>query len=120
MTYAPRQRLLGMLHRTGVRLVVSGHEHQSCDRMIDGIRYVWVPAVAFRPSHERDWCRPDLGVAVFTFAREMVEVSFKFLPGLKQHNAAEIKKPGGYRFLRDMPDDPPPFDRTRSRMKRTS
>lgn len=107
MTPAPRGRLLTMLKNAGVRLVVSGHEHQSCDRVIDGIRHVWVPAVAFEPSRRRDWCKPDLGIAVFEFGDADVMVRFEHPAGLVAYNAAAIKSEGGYAFLRDMPSCPP-------------
>jgi 3',5'-cyclic AMP phosphodiesterase CpdA len=43
----PRQRLLKLLARVELRLVVSGHTHQYLDRVIDGVRHIWVPSTAF-------------------------------------------------------------------------
>src|SRR6516225_1130923 len=47
MVPAARRGLLERLNEAGVRLVVSGHLHQYRDRIIDGMRHVWAPAVAF-------------------------------------------------------------------------
>jgi 3',5'-cyclic AMP phosphodiesterase CpdA len=44
---AARRRLLGLLSAVPLRAVVSGHVHQSRDRVVDGIRHVWVPSTAF-------------------------------------------------------------------------
>ena len=43
----PRRRLLERLARVELRLVVSGHTHQYLDRIIDGVRHIWVPSTAF-------------------------------------------------------------------------
>jgi len=44
---APRRRLRDLLSRADLRAVVSGHAHQYLDRMLDGVRHVWVPSTAF-------------------------------------------------------------------------
>jgi len=43
----PRRRLLNLIARLDVRIVLSGHVHQYLDRIIEGIRHIWVPSTAF-------------------------------------------------------------------------
>ncbi|HZB90018.1 MAG TPA: metallophosphoesterase [Stellaceae bacterium] len=43
----PRRRLLALLARVELRLVLSGHAHQYLDRVIDGVRHIWLPSTAF-------------------------------------------------------------------------
>jgi three-Cys-motif partner protein len=40
----PRRRLLNLIARLDVRIVLSGHAHQYLDRIIGGIRHIWVPS----------------------------------------------------------------------------
>jgi 3',5'-cyclic AMP phosphodiesterase CpdA len=42
-----RRRLLDLVAPLDLRLVLSGHTHQSLDRTIRGTRHVWVPSSAF-------------------------------------------------------------------------
>jgi len=42
-----RRSLLNLIARLDVRIVLSGHVHQYLDRVIDGIRHIWVPSTAF-------------------------------------------------------------------------
>lgn len=44
---APRRRLLALLRRSDLRLVLSGHTHQYLDRVIAGVRHIWLPSTAF-------------------------------------------------------------------------
>jgi hypothetical protein len=44
---APRRRLLKLIARLDLRIVLSGHTHQYLDRIIEGVRHVWVPSTAF-------------------------------------------------------------------------
>ncbi len=43
---ATRRLLAGPLHST-LRLVVSGHMHQFRDRVIEGVRHIWMPSTGF-------------------------------------------------------------------------
>lgn len=43
----PRRRLLNLLAGLDLRIVLSGHVHQYLDRIIDGVRHIWVPSTAF-------------------------------------------------------------------------
>jgi 3',5'-cyclic AMP phosphodiesterase CpdA len=45
--FAPRHRLLRLVAGLDLRIVLSGHVHQYLDRVIDGVRHVWVPSTAF-------------------------------------------------------------------------
>jgi 3',5'-cyclic AMP phosphodiesterase CpdA len=44
---APRLQLLQRFAKVDLRLVLSGHTHQYLDRVIDGVRHIWVPSAAF-------------------------------------------------------------------------
>ena len=95
------------LHASNVRLVASGHLHQFRDRTIDGIRHVWLPAVAFAAPHSLggiDRC----GVTIFGFTDSGVDVKVAHLDGLVSHDLNAIKQNGRYAFLREMPPCPPP------------
>jgi 3',5'-cyclic AMP phosphodiesterase CpdA len=43
----PRRRLLNLLAGVNLRIVLSGHVHQYLDRIIDGVRHIWIPSTAF-------------------------------------------------------------------------
>jgi 3',5'-cyclic AMP phosphodiesterase CpdA len=45
--FGPRHRLLNLVAGLDLRIVLSGHVHQYLDRIIDGVRHVWVPSTAF-------------------------------------------------------------------------
>jgi hypothetical protein len=51
----PRLRLLSLLARLELRLVLSGHTHQHLDRVVGGVRHVWLPSTAFTiPDSKQD------------------------------------------------------------------
>jgi 3',5'-cyclic AMP phosphodiesterase CpdA len=100
-----RTRLLDRLHRSGVRLVVSGHLHQHRDRTLGGVRHLWVPAVAFAASQALGG-DARCGLAVLDFSRNGVDITVERPYGLVSHDLAAIKGHGRYRFLRDMPPRP--------------
>jgi hypothetical protein len=43
----PRQRLFALFATTDLRAVISGHTHQYRDRVVDGLRHIWVPSTAY-------------------------------------------------------------------------
>jgi len=43
----PRRRLLDLLAASDLRLVISGHTHQALDRVMAGVRHVWLPSTAY-------------------------------------------------------------------------
>src|SRR5262249_3150119 len=44
---APRRRLVDLLSNVSLRAVLSGHTHQYRDRMVAGVRHIWVPSTAY-------------------------------------------------------------------------
>jgi len=103
---APRKAILDLLQASGVRLVVSGHLHQYREMMADGIRYVWLPAVAFAaPISAGGDAR--CGLAVLSFGTDTVHVRIEYPFGLVSHDLDALKEHGRYAFLRDMPPCPP-------------
>jgi 3',5'-cyclic AMP phosphodiesterase CpdA len=103
---AARGALLDRLKRAGVRLVVSGHLHQHRDRVIDGIRHLWLPSTAFMASEPRGG-DPACGLAILDLTADQVSVSIERPAGLVSHDLKAIKGP--HRFLREMPPAPPPL-----------
>jgi 3',5'-cyclic AMP phosphodiesterase CpdA len=103
---AVRVGLLDRLKRAGVRLVVSGHLHQHRDRVVDGIRHLWLPSTAFMASEKRGG-DPACGLAILDLAADQVTVSVERPAGLVSHDLAVLKGP--HRFLREMPPAPPPL-----------
>lgn len=103
---APRRALMPLLRRGGVRMVVSGHLHATRDRVVDGIRHLWLPATAFLGSGGHGGV-PAVGGTVVEFGAAEAVVTPLDLPGLVPHELAAIKGHGRWKFLRDMPPCPP-------------
>jgi 3',5'-cyclic AMP phosphodiesterase CpdA len=102
-----RARLLDRLRLSTARLIVSGHLHQHRDRLIDGVRHLWVPAVAFAaPTALGGDAR--CGLTVLELSPTGVDIAIERPRGLVSHDLAAIKGHGRYQFLRDMPPSPPP------------
>lgn len=103
---APRAALLPLLRQGGARMVISGHLHASRDREVDGIRHLWLPALAFlgSPTHGG---MPAVGAVAVDFSEAEAVVTELPLPGAVPHDLAALKGHGRYKFLRDMPECPP-------------
>jgi hypothetical protein len=87
-------------------MVISGHLHASRDRVVDGIRHLWLPALAFLGAGQHGGV-PQVGVVAVDFSEPEAVVAM--LPGLDltPHVLADIKQHGRWRFLRDIPPCPP-------------
>jgi len=103
---APRARLIALLRRGGVRLVISGHLHAERDRVVDGMRHLWLPAIAFLGAGGHGGT-PAVGGLMVDFSDDAAHAVPLGMAGLVRHDLAEIKGHGRYRFLRDMPPSPP-------------
>jgi 3',5'-cyclic AMP phosphodiesterase CpdA len=103
---AARGQLLERLYEAGVRLVISGHLHQYRDRILEGIRHVWAPAVAFA-APEMFGGDPGCGLLVLDLTGDRVDIGLHRPDGLISHNLAAIKEHGRYKFVREMPPCPP-------------
>jgi 3',5'-cyclic AMP phosphodiesterase CpdA len=112
MNPGPRHDLLQLLSNSTVRLIVSGHLHQYRDRLVDGIRHVWAPSAAFGPPHDLGG-DPRCGLLSLDFDECSVRVTAEYPNGLVNHDLGAIKGEGRYKFLRDMPDRPPPVGQWR-------
>ena len=71
--------MLELCKRHGVRLVVSGHKHQTRSFSLDGIYYIWAPSTA---------CVNGAPTAMHWGAREVGFVDFRFRPGGFDHRMA--------------------------------
>jgi 3',5'-cyclic AMP phosphodiesterase CpdA len=106
MNPAPRARLLALIARSNVKLVVSGHLHSHRDVTVDGVRFIWAPALSF--VHGARWgAVPMIAGLTFDFEHPDVSVDVLTFPGLVTYDLDEIKGHGRYTFLRDMPECPP-------------
>jgi hypothetical protein len=104
---APRRVLLDRLRRGGVRMVISGHLHARRDRVVDGIRHLWLPAVAFLGAGGHGGA-PAVGALTIDFGgTEAVVSELPIEGGLTPHSLEAIKQQGRWKFLRDMPPCPP-------------
>ncbi|WP_439595855.1 metallophosphoesterase family protein [Falsiroseomonas sp.] len=108
---APRAALLPMLREGGVRMVISGHLHSSRDRVVEGIRHLWLPALAFLGSASHGGT-PAVGAVTVDFSGPEALVAELLLPGAVPHDLAALKGHGRYKFLRDMPPCPPEAERS--------
>ncbi len=99
---APRAPLMELLRRGGVRMVISGHLHARRDRVVEGIRHLWLPAVAFLGAGGHGGV-PAVGATLVDFAGEEAVASSLDLPGLTPHELGAIKGHGRWKVLRDMP-----------------
>jgi 3',5'-cyclic AMP phosphodiesterase CpdA len=102
----PRQDLLRRLASADLRLIVSGHLHTHRDRMVDGVRHLWAPSVAFAGGHGL-LGDPGCGFLVLKLDGDAVSAETVRPEGLVSHDLAAIKQHGRYRFLREMPACPP-------------
>ena len=105
MTPAPRAALLALLHRHGVAMVINGHLHAERDRVVDGIRHLWLPATSFLSDGHAG--TPAVGAVLIDFSGEEAEVTPLPTAPLTPHDLKTLKEHGRYAFLRDMPESPP-------------
>lgn len=105
MTPAPRAALLALLRRHGVTMVINGHLHSARDRIVDGIRHLWLPATSFLSDGHAG--TPAVGAVLIDFAGEEAEVTPLPTAPLTPHDLKALKGHGRYAFLRDMPECPP-------------
>jgi 3',5'-cyclic AMP phosphodiesterase CpdA len=73
---ASRTRLLALAHRHGVRLIGSGHKHQTRSFSLDGIYYFWSPSTA---------CVNGAPTALHWGAREVGFIDYRFTPEGFEH-----------------------------------
>lgn len=105
----PRARLLARIVAARVPLVVSGHLHSHRDVVLDGIRYVWAPALSFT-HRAHAGAAPMVAAMSFDLTGDEPDIALVDIPGLVGRDLAEIKEHGRWKFLRDMPPCPPRLD----------
>jgi 3',5'-cyclic AMP phosphodiesterase CpdA len=66
---ASRARLLDLVHGNGVRLVSTGHKHQTRSFSLDGVYYVWAPSTACvnAPPTTLHWGMREVGFVDYRF-----------------------------------------------------
>ncbi len=106
MGLAPRRDLMRRLAGADTRLIVSGHLHTHRDRVVEGIRHLWVPSCAFAGSHGYP-DDPACGFLTLDLDGDTVTTAAIRPQGLVSHDLAAIKQHGRYKFLREMPPCPP-------------
>ncbi len=108
MGLAPRRDLMRRLAGADTRLIVSGHLHTHRDRVVEGIRQLWVPSCAFAGSHGYPG-DPACGFLTLDLDGDTVTTATIRPQGLVSHDLAAIKQHGRYKFLREMPHCAPDF-----------
>jgi 3',5'-cyclic AMP phosphodiesterase CpdA len=88
-----RQRLKALLPAGRLRLVVSGHAHQTRRVDCEGAAHIWMPSTAF--------CIPDalqerlgqkvVGIAVLELTADTADLRYFTPPGMIRHNLLEIE-----------------------------
>jgi len=73
---ASRARLLALVQRHGVRLIASGHKHQTRSFALDGIYYIWAPSTA---------CVNGAPSALHWGTREVGFIDYRFTPAGFEH-----------------------------------
>lgn len=76
LDFASRSRLLALARRHGVRLIGSGHKHQTRSFSLDGIYHVWSPSTA---------CVNGAPSALHWGVREVGFVDYRFAPEGFEH-----------------------------------
>jgi len=72
-----RARLLDLSRRFGVRLVSSGHKHQTRTFSLDGVYYIWAPSTA---------CVNSPPTTLHWGTREVGFIDYEFRPGTFEHH----------------------------------
>ena len=108
MTPGPRAALLALLRRHEVAMVINGHLHAERDRVVDGIRHLWLPATSFVSDGHAG--TPAVGAVLIDFSGEEAEVTPLPTAPLTAHDLKTLKEHGRYAFLRDMPESQPPAE----------
>jgi 3',5'-cyclic AMP phosphodiesterase CpdA len=69
---ASRERLLDLARRSGVRLISSGHKHQTRSFSLEGIYYLWGPSTACvnGPPSSLHWGLREVGFIDYRFRRD--------------------------------------------------
>jgi 3',5'-cyclic AMP phosphodiesterase CpdA len=101
-----RPGLMQRFAKGGVELVVSGHLHTHRDRVVDGVRYLWVPATSFNGARGLTGDNRN-GFISLELNQEGAHPTVHRPAGLVDHDLLAIKGHGRYSFLRDMPPCPP-------------
>lgn len=88
----PRRRLLQTLAPVELALVLSGHTHQYRDRVIDGVRHLWIPSTAFviPDSHQRRAGEKVLGVGMLELVGRDARFDLVVPEGLQRHDVFEL------------------------------
>jgi 3',5'-cyclic AMP phosphodiesterase CpdA len=87
----PRRRLRELLSEVDLRAVISGHTHQYRDRVVEGVRHVWVPSTAFfLPDELQDRVGEKVtGLGVIDLTRERARFHLVCPEGVTRHSALD-------------------------------
>jgi hypothetical protein len=88
---APRQQLRELLGDVDLRAVISGHTHQYRDRVVEGVRHVWVPSTAFfLPDELQDRVGEKVtGLGVIDLTRARAHFHLVCPEGVTRHSALD-------------------------------
>jgi 3',5'-cyclic AMP phosphodiesterase CpdA len=88
---AARRRLQDLCSAVRLRAVVSGHVHQYRDRVVDGVRHVWIPSTAFfLPDELQDRIGEKVtGIGMIELAPDRLRFHLVCPEGVTRHNALD-------------------------------
>jgi 3',5'-cyclic AMP phosphodiesterase CpdA len=88
---AARRRLFALLAGVQLRAVASGHVHQYRDRVVDGVRHLWMPSTAFfLPDELQDRIGEKVtGIGIIELAPGRLGFHLVCPEGVTRHNALD-------------------------------
>ena len=97
---ASRRRLLELLAPCNLRLVLSGHAHQYLDRVLNGVRHIWLPSTAFilPDAMQERIGEKRVGLGVLDLAAGGFRFALAAPDGMAQHDLSDpafdaVRKP---------------------------
>lgn len=89
---APRRRLLDLLARVELKLVLSGHTHQYLDRVVAGVRHIWLPSTAFILPDEKQARVGEkvVGVGLLDLAPDGARLDLVCPDGMARHDIVQL------------------------------
>jgi len=87
----PRARLVDLLSRLSLRAILSGHTHQYRDRVVAGVRHIWVPSTAYYfPDEIQDRIGEKVvGVGVLDLSRDSYRFNLVCPDGVERHSVLD-------------------------------
>ena len=87
----PRARLVDLLSRHSLQAIISGHTHQYLDRVVAGVRHIWVPSTAYYfPDEIQDRIGEKVvGVGLLELTGESYRFDLVCPDGVERHSVLD-------------------------------